>query len=103
MQAVTTIGFDIAKSVFHVHGVDTVGQVYSPAVEAPAGHRVFPEAAGLPGRHRGVRLISLLVARAAGAWAQRAANAAGLCEAVRQASEERHHQSQYEVCADQDC
>ena len=27
MQTVTTIGFDIAKSVFQVHGVDTVGQV----------------------------------------------------------------------------
>ena len=27
MQAVTTIGFDIAKLVFQVHGVDTVGQV----------------------------------------------------------------------------
>src|SRR5262245_20384016 len=27
MQAITTIGFDIAKSVFQVHGVDTVGQV----------------------------------------------------------------------------
>ena len=27
MQAVTTIGFDIAKSVFQVHGVDSVGQV----------------------------------------------------------------------------
>jgi transposase len=27
MQAVTTIGFDIAKSVFQVHGVNTVGQV----------------------------------------------------------------------------
>src|SRR6516225_11836330 len=26
MQAVTTIGFDIAKSVFQVHGVDSVGQ-----------------------------------------------------------------------------
>ena len=27
MQAITTIGFDIAKSVFQVHGVDAVGQV----------------------------------------------------------------------------
>ena len=27
MQAVTTIGLDIAKSVFQVHGVDAVGQV----------------------------------------------------------------------------
>jgi transposase len=27
MQAVTTVGLDIAKSVFQVHGVDTTGQV----------------------------------------------------------------------------
>ena len=27
MQPVTTIGFDIAKSVFQVHGVDAGGQV----------------------------------------------------------------------------
>ncbi len=27
MQAVKTIGLDIAKSVFQVHGVDTRGQV----------------------------------------------------------------------------
>jgi transposase len=27
MQAVTTIGFDIAKSVFQVHGVDMQGRV----------------------------------------------------------------------------
>ena len=27
MQTITTIGFDIAKSVFQVHGVDATGQV----------------------------------------------------------------------------
>ena len=27
MQAITTIGLDIAKSVFQVHGVDANGQV----------------------------------------------------------------------------
>jgi transposase len=27
MQAITTIGFDTAKSVFQVHGVDAAGQV----------------------------------------------------------------------------
>ena len=27
MQTITTIGFDIAKSVFHIHGVDAGGQV----------------------------------------------------------------------------
>jgi transposase len=26
MQAITTVGLDIAKSVFQVHGVDAVGQ-----------------------------------------------------------------------------
>jgi transposase len=27
MQSISTIGLDIAKSVFQVHGVDAVGQV----------------------------------------------------------------------------
>jgi transposase len=27
MQAITTIGFDIAKSVFQVHGVDAEGHL----------------------------------------------------------------------------
>ena len=27
MQAVTTVGLDIAKSVFQVHGIDAAGQV----------------------------------------------------------------------------
>jgi transposase len=28
MRTITTIGLDIAKSVFQVHGVDAVGQVF---------------------------------------------------------------------------
>jgi hypothetical protein len=37
MQSISTIGLDIAKSVFQVHGVDAAGQVVlRPAVEAPA-------------------------------------------------------------------
>ena len=27
MQMITTIGFDIAKSVFRVHGIDAAGEV----------------------------------------------------------------------------
>ena len=27
MQAITTIGLDIAKSVFQIHGIDTAGNV----------------------------------------------------------------------------
>jgi hypothetical protein len=42
-----------------------------------------------PGRHRGLRLVSLLVARTPGTRPYRAINAAGLREALRQAAEER--------------
>jgi transposase len=31
MQTITTIGFDVAKSVFQVHGVDAAGRVVIPA------------------------------------------------------------------------
>jgi hypothetical protein len=34
MQTVTTISFDIAKSVFQVHGVDAVGGGRSSSIEA---------------------------------------------------------------------
>jgi hypothetical protein len=44
----------------------------------------------MPGWHRGVRLISLLVARAPSPWSQGAADATGLREALRQATEERY-------------
>src|SRR5262245_6261817 len=42
----------------------------------------------MPGWHRGVRLIALLVARAPSPWSQGAADATGLREALRQATEE---------------
>ena len=41
MRTVATIGLDIAKSVFQVHGVDAGGEVLIPPVEAPAGPGVF--------------------------------------------------------------
>jgi hypothetical protein len=37
MQTVTTIGLDIAKSVFQVHGVDAAGQVVSSLAAIAAG------------------------------------------------------------------
>ena len=42
MQAVTTVGLDIAKSVFQVHGVDAAGQVVgiaSAAADEDRSHR----------------------------------------------------------------
>jgi hypothetical protein len=50
---------------------------------------VFPEAAALSGRYRSVRPIALLVTRAADVWPYRTPHAADLCEALRQAAEER--------------
>src|SRR6516162_9805508 len=89
MQAVTTIGLDIAKSIFQVHGVDGEGKCGRPAqVEAPV-HRCFlPEAAAVSRRYRGLRIVASLGARTPGAWAYRAPHAASLCEAVRKATQE---------------
>ena len=39
MQTVTTIGLDIAKSVFQVHGVDAAGQVVTATPTLPASRR----------------------------------------------------------------
>ena len=59
MQAVTTIGLDIAKSVFQVHGVDAAGQVL---VRRQLKRRYvlafFREVATLPNWHRGLRVIA---------------------------------------------
>ena len=89
MQTVTTIGLDIAKSVFQVHGVDAAGQVIDPpAIEASLRAGVLWKVATMPGRHRSLRLVAPLVTRAAGAWPYRAADAAGLREALRQTAEE---------------
>jgi len=37
MDQVTTIGLDIAKSTFQVHGVDGGGEAFFDAVSHPAG------------------------------------------------------------------
>ncbi len=61
MQTVSTIGLDIAKSVFQVHGVDAADQV---VVRRQLRRRhvlaFIPEAAALPGGYRGLRLIAPL-------------------------------------------
>ncbi len=55
MGEVSTIGLDIAKSVFQVHGVDVAGAVViRRARQSCKGAGVFWRAAGLPGRDRGV-------------------------------------------------
>src|SRR5262249_36059412 len=89
-QAITTVGLDIAKSVFQVHGVDAAGEVIiRRQPEAPACSAVLSEATSLRRWHGGLCHVASLVARDRGARAYRAADAARLCEALRQAAEER--------------
>src|SRR3990172_8809788 len=62
---------------------------HPPSAEAPLRPGVLPEAAAMPGWYRGLRLIASLVAPTQGARAYRALDAAGLREALCQATEER--------------
>ena len=63
MQVVTTVGLDIAKSVFQVHGVDAAGQV---VIRRQLKRRYvlafFEKLPRVPGGHRGLCLIASLVA-----------------------------------------
>ena len=63
MQVVTTVGLDIAKSVFQVHGVDAAGQV---VIRRQLKRRYvlafFEKLPAMPGGHRGLCLIASLVA-----------------------------------------
>ena len=89
MVAITTVGLDIAKSVFQVHGVDAHGiVVVRRQLKRRYVLRILQEAAALPGRHRGMRHVTSLVARAAGSWAHRASHPSGLREALCQTPEE---------------
>ena len=67
-------------------GVEQLLEVVPDASERPG---VLSEAFPVPRWYRGLRHVASLVARTHGAWAYRAADAAGLCEALRQATEER--------------
>ena len=90
MQSISAIGLDIAKSVFQVHGVDATGQVVVRRQlrrrNVVAFFQKLPPC--LSGGDRGLRIIAPLVARAAGVGTYGTVDAAGLCEALRQAPEE---------------
>ena len=90
MQTITTIGLDIAKSVFQVHGVDAGGQVIvrrqlKRRYVLTFFQKLSPCLVGI----EACALGSPLVSRAPSAGSHGAVDAAGLCEALRQAAEER--------------
>jgi transposase len=62
---ITTIGLDLAKNVFQVHGVDATGQVVvRKSLRRSQMLPFFCQIACLPGRHGGVRHVASLGARA---------------------------------------
>ena len=67
MQAITTIGLDIAKSVFQVHGVDAAGQV---TIRRQLKRRYvlafFPKLSPCLRRHRSLRSSTIGPRRAQG-------------------------------------
>jgi transposase len=88
MQSISTIGLDIAKSVFQVHGVDAAGQV---VIRRQLRRRhVLAFFQKLPPCLVGMealRVFAPLVPRAAGVGAYGAIDAADLCEALCQEAE----------------
>jgi hypothetical protein len=56
----STIGVDLAKNVFQVHGVDNAEGHHHPSVAAQAGHRFLEQDSCLPGRYGSLRNRSLL-------------------------------------------
>ena len=66
MERVTTIGLDIAKSTFQVHGLDASGEVILTATfDAGTRGAVFREGGTLLGWNRGLCDIASLGARVA--------------------------------------
>src|SRR6476619_7639837 len=61
---------------------------HPPPVEASVRPFVFPEVAAVPGRHRSLRLVAPLVARAASTWSYGTADASGLRQTLCQTAEE---------------
>ena len=87
---VTTIGLDIAKNVFQVHGIDANEKVVvQEATSAQPRDSVFRGSAAEPGRDGGVCHRALLGARADQARPRGASDAGEGREGLRQAQQER--------------
>lgn len=93
MKQITTIGLDLAKQVFQVHGADAEGSpIFNRKLRRAEVLRFFEklppclvgmEACG--GSHYWAREIAALGARDRGVRSRRALDPANLCEAVREA------------------
>ena len=91
MNQVSTVGLDLAKYIFQLHGADSAGAVvFRKKLRRGQLLRVPGHAAALHGGHGGLWQRPLLGARDRQARPHGEADRAGVREAVRQAPEERH-------------
>ena len=87
---VTTIGFDLAKNVFQVHGVDERGQVVvRKQLRRDQVAAFFANLPAVSGRHGGLRQCASLGPQAAGVRSQCSVDIAAVREAVCQEQQER--------------
>lgn len=80
MESTVTIGLDLGKSVFQIHGVDAGGGCRPASADTGQAAGVLREAGTLPGRDGSLRGGPPLGKRAQQAGAQGAIDAAPLCE-----------------------
>jgi transposase len=90
MQVITTLGLNIAKSVFQVHGIDAEGNVVRRQLKRRYVlvffHKLPPCLVGIE-----ACASSQHWSRELQALGHTAADAAGLCEALCEATQERCH------------
>ena len=89
MTEIMTIGLDLAKTVFQVHGADGEGRAVLRRRLRRGQIRVFCHGPALLDRIGSLRERSLLGARVAGVGTRRSADPAAICEAVREDQQER--------------
>jgi hypothetical protein len=86
VKQITTIGLDLAKQIFQVHGADADGfPVFNRRLRRAGVLRFFEKAAFVSGRYRSLREFVLLGARDCSAWSRCAIDSTSLCEAFREA------------------
>ena len=90
MKTIATIGLDIAKQVFQVHGADKAGgAVLRRKLRRSEVTRFFSDAASVPGRHRGQRQCALLGAGSERLRTHGSADGATVRQAIREVAKER--------------
>ena len=79
MKQITTIGLDLAKNVFQVHGAaDDGSPIFNKKTASVRVAAIFREIATVSGRHGSLRRFALLGARNRGAGSRGAPDSAQL-------------------------